>query len=255
MSNQISIPEFYSGKNIFITGGTGFLGKAIVEKLLRSCPEIDRIYLLARAKKNKTASERIQEITDAPLFDVIRAKNPEIFKKISLLEGDIIKENLGLSDNDLKIFYEKVNVIIHSAATISFNEPLKIAVNTNLQPIKELIKLARKTKRLDCLIHISTIYTNWFERDIREKIYKPKYDPNEIIEMSKTLTDEELNKISLMGHANTYTFTKSLAEYLLSQEGHDLPAVIFRPSVVTTTLKEPFPGWIDNWGGTAPTLL
>lgn len=32
--------EFYKNKNIFITGGTGFLGIAIIEKLLRTTPEV-----------------------------------------------------------------------------------------------------------------------------------------------------------------------------------------------------------------------
>lgn len=32
--------EFYKNKNVFITGGTGFLGIAIIEKLLRTTPEV-----------------------------------------------------------------------------------------------------------------------------------------------------------------------------------------------------------------------
>lgn len=57
------IEEFYRGKNIFITGGTGFLGVAIIEKFLRSCPEIGGIYLLLRPKKGKEIQERLEELT------------------------------------------------------------------------------------------------------------------------------------------------------------------------------------------------
>lgn len=39
-----AIAEFYKNKNIFLTGGTGFLGIAIIEKLLRCCPEVTLIY-------------------------------------------------------------------------------------------------------------------------------------------------------------------------------------------------------------------
>lgn len=61
MSSQIQ--EFYKGKNIFITGGTGFLGIAIIEKLLRSCPDIAGIYLLMRPKKGKEIQDRLVELT------------------------------------------------------------------------------------------------------------------------------------------------------------------------------------------------
>lgn len=32
--------EFYKNKNIFITGGTGFLGIALIEKILRTTPGV-----------------------------------------------------------------------------------------------------------------------------------------------------------------------------------------------------------------------
>lgn len=38
-----NVAEFYRNKNIFITGGTGFLGVALIDKLLRSCPDVSRI--------------------------------------------------------------------------------------------------------------------------------------------------------------------------------------------------------------------
>jgi fatty acyl-CoA reductase len=52
---------------------------------------------------------------------------------------------------------------------------------------------------------------------------------------------------------NTYTFSKSLAEYVLVQEGKGLPLAIFRPSIVGASWKEPTPGWVGNTNG--PTGL
>ena len=52
---------------------------------------------------------------------------------------------------------------------------------------------------------------------------------------------------------NVYGFTKGLAEKLLQNEYGDLPVCIVRPSIVTATLKEPLPGWVDNLNG--PTGL
>ena len=45
-----------------ITGATGFMGKVLVEKLLRSCPGIDRVYLLLRPYKGKDVTSRLQEL-------------------------------------------------------------------------------------------------------------------------------------------------------------------------------------------------
>lgn len=54
------VSRFYKDAVIFITGGTGFLGKILVEKLLRSF-EIKRIYLLVRVKNNLTVNERLAQ--------------------------------------------------------------------------------------------------------------------------------------------------------------------------------------------------
>lgn len=56
------VRQFYKGKSVFITGATGFLGKILLEKLLRVCIEIDTIYILIREKKGKDIQERINEI-------------------------------------------------------------------------------------------------------------------------------------------------------------------------------------------------
>ena len=48
---------------------------------------------------------------------------------------------------------------------------------------------------------------------------------------------------------NTYTYTKFLAEHLLINAGQPMPLTIVRPSIVTASWKEPFPGWIDNYNG------
>ena len=63
-TNTSEILQFYKDKSVFITGGTGFLGKTLIEKLLRSCYNLKKIYLLVRPKKGKTPSQRIEEITN-----------------------------------------------------------------------------------------------------------------------------------------------------------------------------------------------
>lgn len=64
---QSNIQEFFKNKSVFVTGGTGFLGKLIVNKLIRSCPQINRVYLLVRDKKGKNAHERLEDMFNMPV--------------------------------------------------------------------------------------------------------------------------------------------------------------------------------------------
>lgn len=61
---MISIPEFYKNRDILVTGGTGFVGKLLIEKLLRSCNVIGRIFILLRPKRSKSINERLKEIKE-----------------------------------------------------------------------------------------------------------------------------------------------------------------------------------------------
>lgn len=65
--SKISIPEFYKNKNVFVTGATGFIGKLLVEKLLRSCSGVKKIYVLIRPRHGKSPQERMKEATDDPV--------------------------------------------------------------------------------------------------------------------------------------------------------------------------------------------
>jgi thioester reductase-like protein len=65
--NSSPVQDFFRGKNIFITGATGFLGMALIEKLLRACPDVGTIYVLVRPKKGKEVSARLEELTKNPV--------------------------------------------------------------------------------------------------------------------------------------------------------------------------------------------
>lgn len=64
------IAAIYSGKTILVTGGTGFMGKVLVEKLLRCCTGVKRIYLLVRSKKGKDPNERLKDVFNNPVRSI-----------------------------------------------------------------------------------------------------------------------------------------------------------------------------------------
>lgn len=144
----ISISEFYNGKSIFITGGTGFLGKILIEKLLRSCPGIKNIYLLIRPKKGLEINTRLTEILNSQLFDKLRRERPNDLSKIIPIRGDITSEELGISENDQLLLNQTVSIVFHSAATVKFDEKLKLSVTINMQGTKRLLELCQ---RMMCL--------------------------------------------------------------------------------------------------------
>jgi nucleoside-diphosphate-sugar epimerase len=60
--------HFFEGQNIFVTGATGFLGKVLLEKLIRMCPDVGNIFVLVRPRKGMQPSERVQNIISLPVI-------------------------------------------------------------------------------------------------------------------------------------------------------------------------------------------
>lgn len=252
---NITIPRFYEDKSVFLTGGTGFIGKVIVEKLLRGCPGLKNIYLLIRPKKGLTCLERIENLFKLPLFESLMASNPDLIKKVIPVPGDIVHQGLGISDVDRKLLCDNVEILIHSAATVRFDEPLRVAMEMNVIAVIEIVKLAREMKNLEVFLHVSTAYSQCNlsrDRVIEERFYEPEVPYQRMLDSLEWMSDDMLNSItkSLIGnYPNTYCFTKGLAEYMLSKTTADLPLIIVRPSIVCSALTDPLPGWIDNYNG------
>ncbi|KMY94302.1 putative fatty acyl-CoA reductase CG5065 [Drosophila simulans] len=255
-TSYVPIAQFYAGRSVFITGGTGFMGKVLVEKLLRSCPEIRNIYLLIRPKRGQEVSARLTELLNAPLFESLRQEKPKELSKVIPISGDITSEELGISEKDQNLLCRNVSVVFHSAATVKFDEKLKLSVTINMLGTKRLVELCHRMLSLDALIHVSTAYCNCDRTDVSEVIYAPPYNPDDIISLINWLPEDILDQLTprLIGkRPNTYTFTKALAEHMLLKEAGNLPVAIVRPSIVTASLNEPFAGWVDNFNG--PTGL
>uniref|UniRef100_A0A0A1XHC5 Fatty acyl-CoA reductase n=1 Tax=Zeugodacus cucurbitae TaxID=28588 RepID=A0A0A1XHC5_ZEUCU len=250
------IAQWYAGKSILITGATGFMGKVLVEKLLRSCPDVKNIYLLIRSKKGVDPLTRKDQFLKCVIFNKILTENPDIVNKIQVIKGDILEQNLGLSANDTNELISNVEIIFHCAANVRFDQPLRPMVQMNVVGTLKLLQLAEKMAGLQVIIHVSTSYCQCNESVLEERAYPAPQNPYDIIKMVEEMSDDALQEITprlLNGLPNTYAYSKALTEDLMCRFGKKLPIVITRPSIVTAAIKEPLPGWIEGVNG--PTGL
>ncbi|XP_062917664.1 fatty acyl-CoA reductase 1 isoform X2 [Mobula hypostoma] len=249
---MVSIPEFYVGKNVLITGATGFMGKVLLEKLLRSCPGVKTAYILVRAKAGQNSQARVEEMLNCKLFDRLREEQPDFKEKVVAVSSELTQPELGLSQADKELLISCINIVFHCAATVRFNETLKDAMQLNVVATRRLLAFAQLMKKLEVFIHVSTAYAHCNRKHIEEVIYPPPVDPKKLIEALEWMDDDLVQDITrkLIGERpNTYTYTKAMAEYVVQQECGSLNVAIVRPSIVGASWKEPFPGWIDNFNG------
>lgn len=163
------IVEFYKNKNILITGGSGFLGKVILYKLINACPDIGTIYVLIRSKKGISAEKRLIQMLKSKPFS-FKYQYAELLKKMVAIESDMVEEGLGLSQSDRTLLQEKVNIVFHSAASVKFDAPLKDNLRDNVYGTRSIVALCKTIKNLQGLVHVSTAYSNCQSRDIAETI-------------------------------------------------------------------------------------
>ncbi|KOB61595.1 Fatty-acyl CoA reductase 1, partial [Operophtera brumata] len=95
--------------------------------------------------------------------------------------------------------------------------------------------------KLNALVHVSTSYSNTNRNPIEEVMYPPHSDWRDTLRICEL--------------PNTYTFTKQLAEHMVYEHRGQLPVVIFRPSIVISSVDEPMKGWIDNFNGPIALLV
>ncbi|KAG2726108.1 hypothetical protein I3760_01G097300 [Carya illinoinensis] len=275
MNEGIGVLSFLRGKNLFITGATGFLAKVLIEKILRAVPDVGKIYLLIRAKNKESANERLQsEIINAELFKCLRQIHGKSYQdfmlsKLVTVVGDVREHNLGLDAQVGDVIRKEANIIVNSAATTDFRERYDVAVDINIRGPCLLLSFAKMCKKLELFLHISTAYIHaigegiFMEESLREEASPPSSFPtlDVNLEMKLALDSLEdfktkgltrkmkelgLERARKFGWKDTYSFTKAMGEMAMGKIKGELPMVIVRPSVIESTYREPFPGWIEG---------
>ena len=280
--NEISVKEQLAGKRILITGTTGFLGKVVIEKIIREIPDVEKIILLVRGNdKYPTARERFDhEIALATIFDRLKEEKPSFFRqfckeKIECVTGELTQRNFGLSKEEFSELSGRIDMVIHVAASVDFREQLQKALKINTLCLLNLADLVKAAGNIP-MVHVSTCFVNGFNTgDCREEVVVPvtrgfkrnskgfyqvrpliaklekkirKVEkscsrPDQLAECLVELGSKESHRY---GWNDTYTFTKWLGEQVLMEELSDSTLTIVRPAIIESTYQEPVPGWVEG---------
>jgi fatty acyl-CoA reductase len=157
----IHVRDAFAGARVLVTGASGFLGTALVCKMLTSLPEIAEILLVVRSKPGAPAADRVQRrVLGSNAFEALRARDdwPALEAKVKTLDGDLREARLGLSDDDFARL-AGLDYVIHSAATVAFDAPVDDAFETNLVgPTRLLDTLEAAGATPKRIVHVSTAY-------------------------------------------------------------------------------------------------
>ena len=289
------IRDRLAGQHILVTGSTGFLAKAFVEKLLRSVHTIGGIHLLVRPRAGgMSPGDRVKrDVLGSRAFDRLHATLGAGFErlceeKIHVVGGDLTKERLGLEPDAYEELARRITLIVNSAATVTFDERLDHAVELNTLGPMRLLRLARDGGNIPFL-HVSTAYVCGVRTGVvLEDFSAPqaarqtlprladdgRFDLDALVESlraetaalrekygantedcRKALIEAGMNRSRSSGWHDTYSFTKWIGEQLLVRDHGDVPCVVFRPAVIESSYEEPTPGWIDGLRMADPIIV
>ncbi len=174
-----SIADALAGKHIAITGATGFLGTALIERLLRCVPGCE-LSLLIRPGRFGAQRRAEREIFRNNCFDRLKEELGAqgfaecVAERVKVVACDISKPGLGAGDDgaagadgsagaDQSPVHQTLadcDILIHSAATVAFDNPLDQAFETNLAGPIRLMQALHAAGSAPHFIAISTAYVS-----------------------------------------------------------------------------------------------
>ena len=252
--------------SVLLTGASGFLGKVVLGRLLTRPAEVDSVLLLLRAEDDDAAVRRVREEIlgsgglgpdgDATLEDWLRSG------RARALSADFSSD--GVEGGR----WGEIDTVIHCAATVSFEEPLDDALQTNALGPLRLFEAAREAGADPRFIHVSTAYAAECRTGVvTEADYAHPgvgaLDPDAMIATARSWREAgkegpELSELSRRwavgaGWPDTYALSKALGERLLAERCSRL--TILRPSIIESSLRHPRSGWLEGIKVADPLIL
>lgn len=195
-----------------------------------------------RGKRNRTPNERLTHMCAGPIFERLRKDDPKFLNRVRIVEGNLENACVGIADDRLLQTLKRViNVVIHAAADVRFNEPLYDLIRCNLYGTRELLELSKQMRRLEVFVYLSTAFSNTkagAEENIAEEFYAPPMNADTLIDyVQQRRTDADREILSILSPnlikpwPNNYTFSKALSESIVRRYGNEFPICVIRPSI------------------------
>ncbi len=187
----------------FVTGGTGFLGRQLVEGILRAGTDL---VLLARGGDAAEAQRRVRDLFPGLLQSADQ-------DRLAICRGSLSEPGLGLSSADRDLVLSRCNQFLHAAADVRFDRPLHEARAINVGGTRAILDLARARQRRGGVTrfdHVSTAFVAGRRVDL---VGESEFDGR-------------------LGHRNVYEITKFEAEQAVREAACEMPTSIFRPSII-----------------------
>ena len=204
-------------KCVFITGGSGFLGREMILRLLRTDEQV-QLALLMRPGRKESAQERVAELMDR-LFG--KGDAAQYLPRIQAIAGDLTLPDLGINERDRQWLVRSVTHVMHLGASTDFGAPIEISRHYNVEGTRSVLDLcaeAREQGRLERLDYISTAY----------------------VAGTKSGQVSESHLMRGQSFANSYEQSKFEAELLVREFANVVPTAIHRPSVVVGNSRTGF---------------
>ncbi len=137
-------------KNILLIGATGYLGAHILDAFMKN--NKGTIYCLVRPKNSINIEKRLKDTLKFYFGDKYKK---EFSNRIKVIHGDIVEENLGLSNKDFAMLAENIDAVINSGALVKHFGIKKKFEEINVNGTQNVIDFCKKANKR--LLHVSTI--------------------------------------------------------------------------------------------------
>ena len=222
------ICNFFEGKSILITGGTGFIGSVLLQTVLEKIPGIGKIYCLSHSKEGQQ------------------------HEKVKWVKGDIRQENFGLGNDIVKELQENVEIIFHLGAYTRWDLGLIDQVELNCDGALNTAKFAMNCKNIKHTV-FSSSYWAVLNKKSTEKLGETVFQDYNGEAEYNTIKSNSGNA-RLDEWPNGYSYSKDLAERLLHQRFPELSLTIARVTSACASWNFPTPGYC-RYTNALPALL
>jgi fatty acyl-CoA reductase len=153
------VADALAGKVLLLTGATGFVGKAVLSTCLREVPDLAEIRLLVRAADDDAAAQRLvaQILNSSAVADVRPTAEEAIAAgRLTAYAADLSLEKLGRDETASVL--GGVDVVINSAASIAFDDPLDTSFELNTLGPRRLMRGLQEAGSSPDFVHLSTAF-------------------------------------------------------------------------------------------------